>query len=331
MPLTASDWPVAASLLPFPGVKEDGTDVQDADSLEWSKTLGEVAEAGFQHVDLLDSWVRIGDLSAARLDELRAVADDVGVGLPAVSVVRRSVVDAHDGDANLAYSHRTLEAAARIGARLVSFGLHQPLTAAQREQLWFWTVDGYKAPIEDEDLWSSTAGRLRELGRHADELGLLVSLEMYEDTFLGTADLAVRLVSDIDLPNVGLNPDLGNLVRLHRPVEDWQELITKTAPYANYWHVKNYFRDEDVARGLFITSPAPLELGVINYRKALGIALAAGFQGMFCTEHYGGDGLSVSARNQRYLREMVLPKTDNYCLGVSRVNQTGRVTLPTRR
>ena len=98
-------------------------------------------------------------------------------------------------------------------------------------------------------------------------------------------------------------------------------MIEKTAPYANYWHVKNYQRDEDVARDMYVAMPAPLESGLISYRKAFEIAIANGFQGVICCEHYGGDGLSVSASNQRYLREQILPRTPDYIPGKSRVRQ----------
>ena len=323
MPLIASDWPIAAALLQFPAVKADGTVVQEAGLTEWLATLTEVAEAGFKHVDLTDSWLRPGDLSEAKLDELSDAALEAGVGLAAISSIRRSVIDARNGDANLAYSHRTLDAAARLGIGVVSFGLHQELTPKQREQLWFWTVEGHKDPVGDVETWAAAVARLGELGRHAADLGVLVSLEMYEDTYLGTADSAVQLVEEIGMDNVGLNPDTANLLRLHRPVEDWRELLHKTLPYANYWHVKNYFRDEDVARGLFVALPAPLELGVISYREAFRYAISVGYQGIICTEHYGGDGLSVSASNQRYLREKVLPRTEDYRLVASRVRQTG--------
>ena len=286
-------------------------------------TFAEVADAGFAHVDLTDSWVRPGDLSEARLDDLRAAASEVGVEPAAISAIRRSVIDAANADANLAYSHRTVDAAARLGVGVVSFGLHQDLTPEQRRQLWFWTVEGHKDPVGDAEVWAAAVSRFRDLGRHGAEVGVLVSLEMYEDTYLGTASSAVRLVEDIGLENVGLNPDIGNLVRLHRPVEDWRALVRETLPYANYWHVKNYFRDEDVARGWFAAFPAPLESGVINYREAFRYAISVGYQGVICTEHYGGDGLSVSASNQQYLRDRILPRSDGYHLGESRVVQVG--------
>lgn len=325
MPYTAQDWPITAALLQFPGVDVRGMAMNDVEAGGWRGVFQEIADAGFANVDLTDTWVQPGDLSADRLEELNRMAAAVGVGLPVISVVRRSVIDASNWQENLAYSHRSLEAGATLGCEVVSFGLHQALTPQQQEQLWFWTVPGYQDPVGDFESWRNAVSRLRELGRHAAELGLLMSLEMYEDTYLGTGDSAARLVEDIGLANVGLNPDVGNLVRLHRPIEPWQELLAKTLPYANYWHVKNYIRDEDTARDMYVAMPAPMESGLINYRQAFALALENGFQGIICTEHYGGDGLSVTAANQEYLRNRVLPKTADYPLGTSRVAQ-GRQT-----
>jgi len=321
MAYTADNWPIAAAMLPFPGAGTGGVHANDADSSVWAEAFREVKDAGFANADLTDSWVRPGDLSRERLAGFKQAAADAGIGLPAISAIRRSVIEDGNWEANLAYSHRTIDAAAELGCEVVSVGLHQAITPEQRQQLWFWTVEGHKDPAGDSETWGNAVVRLRELGRHAAEVGVLLSLEMYEDTYLGTADSSVRLVQDIGLPNVGLNPDLGNLVRLHRPVEDWRELVAKTLPYANYWHMKNYYRDEDVARGTYVTMPAPLESGLINYREAFKVALSVGFQGVLCTEHYGGDGLSVSASNQEYLRRHVLPKRDGYALGGSQVSQ----------
>lgn len=321
MRYTADTWPITAALLQFPGTDASGRNAQDAEASVWEGVFREVKAAGFANVDFFDSWVRPGDLSSARLDELKLAATSVGIGAPAISAIRRSVIDEANWEDNLAYSHRTLEAAAQLGCEVVSFGLHQALTPEQKRQLWFWTVDGHRDPVGDPETWGKAVHRLQELGRHAAELGLLMSLELYEDTYLGTGDSAVQLVQDIGLSNVGLNPDIGNLVRLHRPIEAVQELIAKTVPYANYWHVKNYARDEDLARGYFVAVPAPMETGLISYREAFKTALAFGFQGIICTEHYGGDGLSVSATNQDYLRSKILPKTADYALGTSLVAQ----------
>jgi sugar phosphate isomerase/epimerase len=321
MALTSETWPITAALLQFPALLPDGTAVQYAAPEVWAQTFAEVADAGFSFVDLTDSWVRPGDLTPEGLRLFHHVIREAGLDAPVISSVRRSVIDERFGDENLAYSHRTIDAGAELGVAVVSIGLHQALTAEQQQRLWFWTAQGHHDPFDDRDTWDAAVHRIAELGKHAAQLGILLSLEMYEDTFLGTADSAVRLVQEIGLDNVGLNPDVGNLIRLHRPIEDWREVMQKVLPYSNYWHVKNYFRDEDPEQNTFIAMPAPMESGLINYRWALREAISVGFQGIICTEHYGGDGLSVCARNRDYLRRFVLPKSADYQPGVSSVAQ----------
>lgn len=307
MPHTAQDWPIGAALLQFPGTTPDGRPVQDAPAADWAAVLAEVGAEGFDHVDLTDSWLRPGDLSPERLRELALALKEHALGVSAVSVTRRSVIDPDPATAaaNLAYLLRTVDAAAELGTTVVCAGLHRPLTEAQRQAVWFWHEPGGSDPHGDERTWALAVERLRLAGERAARHGLCLSLEMYEDTYLGTPESAVRLVRDIGLPNVGINPDIGNLVRLHRPVPHWEELLRPVLPYVNYWHIKNYHRDTDPATGAYFTVPAPVEGGVIDYRRALDLALRAGFDGPICTEHYGGDGLGVSARNRDYLRRIL--------------------------
>ncbi|WP_097143261.1 sugar phosphate isomerase/epimerase family protein [Rhizobium subbaraonis] len=297
-------------MIQYPNIMGDGRSVQDQSVEEWAETLADVVDAGFTELDPTDSWLRLADLAPVRLESFIELVHSLGLTIPAISTSRRSVIDAEKGDEYLAYSHRVIDTAKTIGAGSVSFGFFEPLTEAQKQALWFWTVDGAKNP-GDSDIWNKAVRRIRELGRHAEELGIEVSLEMYEDTYLGTAQSAVRFVEEVGLPNVGINADLGNLIRLHRPMEHWQEMMAKVAPYAKYWHVKNYTRTEDPASGVIVTHPAPLESGIINYRAAIRMALAYGFSSPFLCEHYGGDGLSVCASNRDYLRR-ILPRDQGH-------------------
>ncbi|PWU56022.1 xylose isomerase [Micromonospora globispora] len=304
---TAEQWPIGAALIQFPGRTGDGTDVADAGPTEWARVFAEVTACGFDHVDLTDTWLRPGDLTDGQREDLVRTLKDADLGVSAISVVRRSVLDPEHGEANVDYALRTVEAAAGIGTGVVCLGLHRPLTARQRAAEWFWTEPGADQQ-RDEASFDRAVERFSRIGRHAAGFDIQLSLEIYEETLLGTADDAVALVRAIDLPNVGLNPDIGNLIRLHRPIEDWEEVHLKTLPYANYWHIKNYYRDHDPATGAYFTVPAPAESGLISYRRAIEIALQAGFQGPICVEHYGGDGLSVSATNRDYLRGILRAK-----------------------
>ena len=87
-----------------------------------------------------------------------------------------------------------------------------------------------------------------------------------------------------------------------------RDMLTAMLPYTNYWQVKNYLRDVDPATGAYFSAPAPLESGFIDYRTAIGMAIEAGFDGPLCVEHYGGDGLSVSAANREYVRRILTAK-----------------------
>lgn len=301
---TGQSWTIAAAMLPFPPGDAHGNVAQEAAPEVWRREFATVAGCGFDAVDLTDTWVRPGDLSPARLSDLARAAADAGLGIPAISAVRRSVIDPEIGAENLAYSHRTIDAAAAISAPVVSIGLHRRLSSAQRAALFFWTVEG-PSDKTDDDTWKLAVGRLRDLGRHATNVGVQLSLEMYEGTLLGTADQAVRLVEQVGSDNVGLNPDTGNLARVPGPIEHPLVTLEKTLPHANYWHVKNYLRLEDPAHGTYLAAPTSMELGLIDYRSALSIAADVGYSGALCVEHYGGDALSVMSTNRRYIESLL--------------------------
>ncbi len=302
--LNHSNWPIAAAMIQYPNVLPDGSSVQDQSAEQWAETLAEVVDAGFTEFDPTDCWLRVADLSHTRQDEFAKLVKRLNLTIPAISTSRRSIIDPQHGDEYLAYSHRVIDTAARLGAKVVSFGFFGPLTQAQQKVLWFWTAPGIMNP-DDPVVRERAVRGIRELGRHAADVGIEVTLEMYEDTYIGTADDAVRFIKETDLPNVGLNPDIGNLIRLHRPIEHWLSMIEKTVPYANYWHVKNYLRIEEPAAGAVMTYPVPMSHGLINYRVAVKKALECGFKGAFLVEHYGSDGLTVCAQNRDYIRTLL--------------------------
>lgn len=275
-----------------------------ADPQTWAAIFTTLTSLDFTALEIADSHIRPADLSSDRRDILRDLATSAGVELASVHVQRQSIIDPDRGEANLAYAHRTIDAAADLGCQVFSTGLHQPLSSAQRRALWFWTAKGWEDP-SDPDVRALAVNRLRELGRHAAEVGLPMSLEMYEDTYLGTAESAVRLIEEIGLDNVGLNPDIGNLIRLHRPIDDWRKMHELTLPYANYWHMKNYQRDEAADASWFTSHPTTMQNGIIDYRAMVARAVELGFDGPFLMEQYGGDSLGVCAENRTYLNGLL--------------------------
>lgn len=306
---TAETWPIAAAMLPFGSVDSKGGPIHDAEPEEWAKHLRLVHQLGFTEVDPTDTWVRVGDLTPERLSDFKGVLADTGLTIPAISTSRRSVMDPERGEEYLAYSHRLLDKAAELGIPLVSFGFFQAFKPAQEKALWFWLEDGWHDD-ESPEVRARAASLIRELAGHAQNNGQQITLEMYEDTYVGTADGAVAFLEEVDHPACGLNPDIGNFVRLHRPLEPVQNMLDKLLPHANYWHVKNYLRDEDPQTGQVMTFPVPMDFGLINYRAAITQAIGLGFEGAFLCEHYGSDAITVIGKNRAYIRDILAAVID---------------------
>lgn len=295
---TAENWPIAAKMN-FGSTAPDGTPLSEAPVRVWDEQVAQVTDLGYRWIDPIDDWINLTDLTPERFAEFKALLARHSVQVPGISCGRRNPVDPDKGEAHLAMMHRMLDLGSEIGATVLNLGFMPELTDQQKDALWFWHADGH---VSDPSLRPLAVERIRELGDHARRNGMQISLEMYEDTYTGTAEGAVSFLRDVDHAAVGLNPDIGNLIRLHRPMPSYQSMFDLVLPYSNYWHIKNYLRDEDPATGAYFSAPAPLESGLIDYRVIIRQALSVGYRGAFQTEHYGGDWLGVGATNAAYIR-----------------------------
>lgn len=300
--LRAETWPIAANMLAFGNRAPDGGHIKDAPASVWAQQLRQAKRLGIDSIDPTDAWVPLAQLSEGRLEEFGQVLEEEEISIPSISMTRRSIVDAQHGERHMEEAHRLIELAPRFGATIVNLGYMQALTPEQEEAVWFWLAPGHVDVPEKRDL---AIERTRSLADAAATQGIELSLEMYEDTYVGTPDDAVQFVNDIAHPAVGLNPDLGNLIRLHRPMEPFMSMFEKVLPHTNFWHIKNYTRDFDPKTGAYSTAPVPLKYGYINYRAVIHRALEFGFTGPFCCEHYGSDSLGVIAENYHYIREVL--------------------------
>lgn len=304
LPHSPSDWPVAAAMLQFNPTTPAGLTVREAGPEYWRRQLRQIAREGFNSVEIPSAWLPIGEMDSAERAALRTVCADLGLAICATSVVRKSIAERGREREHLDLTMRAIDAAAEVGSPLVCLGLHLALPPSQLDPTWFWTVP-FQISGDDAAEWKRAAATFREIGAYAASVGVEISLELYEGTYLGTADGAVAFLHEVGHDNVGINPDIGNLVRAQCDIEPWEAMAIKTLPYANYWHVKNYARSEYIEKGVHLSTPSPMVSGVIDYRRALAFAIAHGFKGAILCENYGGDGLSVSAENARYVRTIL--------------------------
>jgi sugar phosphate isomerase/epimerase len=274
-----------------------------ADPRSWSGALTAIAECGFDHVDLVSAWVSPGTLDEGQLDALGEALEVAGLQLTGVSLVRASVIDPVDGLANLELTHATLEAAARLGAPVLSVGFHRPLQGAQLDGP-FWMAP---PPIDDggDVNFDRAIERLRQLCAAAERFDVEISLELHEGTLLDRGERILRLLEGVGSGRLGVNLDIGNLVRVPGPmVEPWRQTLEACLGKINYWHIKNYLRLEQPSTGLALSVPCGIADGEIDYRTATEQVIGAGYRGALCIEHYGGDPLWVMQQGREYLQSL---------------------------
>ncbi len=272
---------------------------------DWAAQLRLLGRAGYAHVDLSDLWVPLGELDEQGVDTLAAALADAGMTAVGSSVIGIELHVPEKREAGLRWARTSLANSARLGLTHMSVGLH-PRPPRGRipggRPLW---ADIDQPAVHTPEQFVSVADDLRELADEAADQGIGLSLEMHERTLVHDSADSLRLLELIGRDNVGMNPDLGNLIRPSWPLtETWYETVERLAPLIRYWHAKNAVRIE-LPGGRAASVFAPLESGLIDYRAGIALALRAGFTGPLVVEHYGGDSLAFAASSLKYLRSLL--------------------------
>src|SRR5262249_12845772 len=195
---------------------------------------------------------------------LRTRIRDAGLRLAGASVIRASVLDPGHGPANLARTLRAVDAARALGAPVLSIGFHRPLRGDQLTGP-FWMVP-HPADDASDAGFARAAALLGEVCARAARHQIAVSLELHEATLLDRSQRVLRLIADTGPVNLGVNLDLGNLVRVPGPLaEPWQDTARRLAPHVSYWHMKNYLRLGHPVSGPVTSAPVALGEGEIDY------------------------------------------------------------------
>src|SRR5262245_54689307 len=227
-------------------------------------------EAGFAGIEISPHWLDFVGLNDAELREVRQDAAAEGLVVSGVNVNRCIVVRSGRSDAHFNLLRRAIEAADCLGAPVVTISQSLPLAGASRP------------PVRGTDFSelerTEAADRISHLAHFASQRGVFLSLELHDDGLLDTAGKCLDMLRRVNAANLGVNPDLGNLIRSEHDA-DWKTSLERLAPRANNWHVKNYRAGES----------APVWDGQIDYREAFRIMREAGYNGWVSIESYFGD------------------------------------------
>ena len=231
-------------------------------------------------------------------------------GLPAVCVRGGGpVAHAREGAQVRERLRKVVDFAGWIGASVVNSGIVTPATlpggpgsTRQGEP----TSQGASRYASESD-FVETAKHLKEAGQRAGDKGMDLSIEIHQGSIADNSWSGLRLVDLIGLPNVGVNPDLGNIYwHFEEPEETSGEAIVAMAPKAKYWHCKNLKKVHfpELRHAIFLR--VPLDLGDIDYRYAVSAMIVANYQGYMAIEGArDGDQLSQDIQSATYAKRLI--------------------------
>jgi sugar phosphate isomerase/epimerase len=204
---------------------------------------------------------------------------------------------------------RAIRYAGWTGARVVNTALVSPPThpngpgaGRQGEQV----SQGASRTASEQD-FVRTADHLRNAGHFAADLNVSIAIEVHQGSLADNSAATLHLLDLVGLPNVGANPDLGNIYwHYEYPDETAEAAIVALAPRAVYWHCKNLRRQHipELRRSFF--QRVPLPDGELDYRFAIAAMADAGYDGYLAIEGAReGDALSQDRRGAEYARQIL--------------------------
>ena len=267
--------------------------------------LAKVKAIGFDGIELpaalADGW------TDGERDDLRRVLR--ALDLPCAAV--RGGGGLHDPRVAAANRER-LENAVRFAAEIGAEVLNATVTTPPRDPGGPGSFVG--DPVSQgssrqasADDFERTADGFREVADLAAEMGIRISIEVHQHSIADCSWAALHLLDLIDRPNVGANPDLGNIHWVYdTSQESIEAAIVALAPRSMYMHCKNLVRVHvpELRHSIFLRVPLPD--GDIDYRFAFTAMHAAGFDGYLAVEGArDGDQLTSDARSLNYVRELL--------------------------
>jgi len=151
-----------------------------------------------------------------------------------------------------------------------------------------------------------SAAKLKAYARRLANFGAGISLEIHEDTIHDCAPAALRLLHQIDEPNVGVNPDTldNSWILPEASLPDAVEQARLVAPYVNHWHVKQYIRTLG-PNGQWQREATHADEGTQPIGEMARIFFAAGFSGAIIQECGRGGEHEAMQRFIDYMHSLI--------------------------
>jgi sugar phosphate isomerase/epimerase len=146
---------------------------------------------------------------------------------------------------------------------------------------------------------------LAEVEKLARRYNLKALIEIHHGTICPSASLAHRLISSFDPQAIGAIYDPGNMV--YEGFEDHRMGLELLGPYLAHVHIKNAAFARPAEGGVWTTTWAPLEDGVVNFPQLFAALRAVGYDGWLSMEDFSAARPSREAlrHNLAFIRDVI--------------------------
>jgi sugar phosphate isomerase/epimerase len=268
--------------------------------LAWARS------AGFDGIDIADTWMNWLIMTDADLREVRDQVRDAGLVVSGLNPYRCILVRHESASRNYEKLVKSIDVCRALDCRFLNVPLSVPFPAvwSERDRAERQLHLARDRDYSDQD-FTETAEKIARLADIAARDGIQLTIELHDDGMADTSAAVLRLHQLVDRTNVGVNPDLQNGYRVPNLPEDWRSALLALAPHTNFWHVKSHTRVFHLDEGRSYSLRASLRDGDIDHRWALTQLMKVGFDGWIVVESGGGDSLLTASADLAYLRDLV--------------------------
>ena len=273
------------------------------DAADRQRFLTHAKKIGFDGIEL--PAMNLADAEAATF---RSELEDAGMPCVAIRGGGGAAADPQVAAANKQRMIDAVQFSAKMGAGIVNSTVTTPPNDPGGKGTYRGesVSQGSSRQANDED-YERTASAVSEVAGIAADLGIEISIEIHQNSIADNSSSTLRLLELIDAPNVGINPDLGNIYWTYDiPEETCEAAITAVAPQVNYWHCKSLYRVHipDLETAIYVQVPLPD--GEIDYRFAIAALLDVNYNGYLAIEGIrDGDQFHQDGRSVAYVKSVL--------------------------
>ncbi len=267
---------------------------------------------GFEGTEVSYTHVKHDQMSDDEVRELRDQLAEYGLSTAGFKPGGYNFTYAENRSERLDLAMRAVDVTSLLGSSILNMGMGGraggmgPLPED-------WVIGGRVSiggsQLASDEEYELMASGLTQVADEAAKHGVCLALELQHQTYTDSADSMIRMLNMIDRPNVGANPDMGNLLWVYAtPHDRMEDAIVKLAPRAKYVHMKSPARlfIPDLNRSVFVRNTLLAE-GSVDWRYCLAALADAGYDGWLTFEgnFEGWDFQWAMERNVEYVRSVL--------------------------